>query len=70
MIIDPAGRINYATDLYTKACFNGIIHARTDQTFYVRYGDIVGKICVGASLMMIITMIVQIKKKTLLKKDL
>lgn len=41
-IIDPAGRMYYETEMFEAKTFSGTIKALEGQTFYVRYGDIVG----------------------------
>jgi apolipoprotein N-acyltransferase len=41
MIVDPLGRINESTPIFTKMVISGIIHARNTDTFYQRHGDLV-----------------------------
>jgi len=53
-IVDPYGVTHITTELYTKKSFIGSIYSRSDQTCYVRYGDLVGKCCTGISVMILL----------------
>lgn len=46
-IIDPAGRVYNETEMFTKTSFSGTLKPLDEETFYVRYGDIVGKTCLA-----------------------
>jgi apolipoprotein N-acyltransferase len=59
MIVDPTGTPQLSTSLYTKTSFLSNVGLRTEETFYVKYGDIVAELCLAASLMMTIMLIVQ-----------
>ncbi|MGD0037605.1 MAG: apolipoprotein N-acyltransferase [Bacteroidota bacterium] len=54
MIVDPTGKRQLTTSLYTKTKFIADIGLLSDETFYVKYGDIVAQICLVASIMMLI----------------
>ena len=41
-IVDPNGRIVRRSRLYERAAWVGVVIPRTDETFYVRHGDVVG----------------------------
>ncbi len=43
--IDPDGTMYEATQMYTEASIHHRIDARSDQTFYARYGDWLGRLC-------------------------
>ncbi len=48
-IIDPYGRVDERTPLGKQVVSRGWIEYRTDQTFYVRYGDVFARLCVVSS---------------------
>jgi len=56
LVVDPSGRILRATELYSREKFIADIGLRSDQTFYVRYGDVVGRGCLAASLLMLLAL--------------
>jgi apolipoprotein N-acyltransferase len=60
LVVDPCGTIQRTTKLYTSTTLVAGIGLRSDQTFYVRYGDVVGKGCFGASLLMLLAVASQI----------
>lgn len=62
MFVDPTGRQYSATKLYTIATFVDEIGTRSDKTFYIKYGNIFGIVCVIISLFFIIY-VFSIKKK-------
>lgn len=41
--IDQRGDVHQATGWWTPAVIRGTLHARTDLTFFSRYGDLIGK---------------------------
>jgi len=59
LVVDPAGKRQWTTNLYTKTKFIADIGPRSDSTFYVKYGDIVAQVCLVASLMLLLTASVQ-----------
>ena len=67
MIVDPTGKRQLTTSLYTKTKFIADIGLLSDETFYVKYGDIVAQICLAASIMMLIAAVL---KNNILKKAL
>ncbi len=58
-IIDPRGRIVSQTPWWEPALLDGTVYLRTRQTFFVRYGDIVGRISVLLFLLMGIAALVR-----------
>lgn len=63
LIVDPTGTKHFATKLYSKTKFVGDIYLRSEKTFYVKYGDVAGKLCLAASVMMFITAVLQKRKR-------
>jgi len=59
LVVDPTGKKQWSTNLYTKAKFTADIGLRSDSTFYMKYGDIVAQICLLASLMMLVATMMQ-----------
>jgi apolipoprotein N-acyltransferase len=59
MIVDPSGTPHYVTSLYSKAMFVGDIGLRSDETFYVKQGDLVAHICLAVSLMILVAAIMR-----------
>ena len=55
VIVDPAGTNYISTSLFSSARLVGEIGLRSENTFYVKYGDIIGSISVVASIMLLIT---------------
>ncbi len=53
LIVDPTGVVRFHTKLYTANSFVADIHLQNRTTFYVRYGDIVGKLCVMFSILLV-----------------
>jgi apolipoprotein N-acyltransferase len=53
LIVDPTGVVRYNTKLYTANSFVADIHLQNHTTFYVRYGDVVGKLCVLLSFLLV-----------------
>jgi apolipoprotein N-acyltransferase len=43
--VDPYGRIESATELYTRATLKGEVELSNDLTFYARYGDMFSVVC-------------------------
>ena len=66
MVVDPTGKRLFTTNLYATTKFVAGIGSTSEKTFYVKYGDIVAQICLGASIMMLITVIL---KRNKLKRD-
>jgi apolipoprotein N-acyltransferase len=63
MIIDPTGKRQLTTNLYIKTKFIADIGLLSDETFYVKYGDVVAEICLAVSLMMLITVVFKKSKR-------
>ena len=55
LIVDPIGVVHYRTTLYTTNSFVADIHLQNATTFYVRYGDLVGKLCVVCAILFFFT---------------
>jgi apolipoprotein N-acyltransferase len=62
MIVDPTGTTHLATSLYSKARFVSDIGLRSEETFYVRHGDLIAKLSIAASVMMLIAAVMQKRK--------
>ncbi|MCX6121455.1 MAG: apolipoprotein N-acyltransferase [Ignavibacteriales bacterium] len=62
MVVDPTGKRQVTTDLYTKAQFIADIDLLSKKTFYVAYGDVVAQICLVMSILMLFSAIVKINK--------
>ena len=56
VIIDSRGRIRATSSLFTKEVVHGKMHARSDISFYTKYGDVFGWLCVvlGAALTLLV----------------
>jgi apolipoprotein N-acyltransferase len=54
LVVDPTGKIHSSTDLYTRTKFIADIGLRSDKTFYVEHGDMIGRGCLVASLFLLI----------------
>jgi apolipoprotein N-acyltransferase len=55
LIVDPTGKRQTTTDLYTRTKFIADISLLTDKTFYVQYGDVVAQLCLAISILMFMT---------------
>ena len=62
MVVDPTGKRQLTTNLYTRTKFIADIGLLSDKTFYVKYGDIVAQICLAASIMMLIAAVLKNNK--------
>jgi apolipoprotein N-acyltransferase len=62
MVVDPGGKMHFTTDLYTKAKFIADIGVSTEKTFYVNHGDVVGKGCLAASMMILLALVLKMTK--------
>jgi apolipoprotein N-acyltransferase len=49
LVADPSGTIRMSTSLFTNAKFVADIGLRSDETFYVKYGDVVAHLCLIGS---------------------
>jgi apolipoprotein N-acyltransferase len=54
MIVDPAGRTHMETKLYTQTQFVGEVGLRTDESLYVRYGNIVPQGCIAVAALLLL----------------
>lgn len=59
MVVDPTGKRQSTTNLYTRTKFISDIVLSSDKTFYVTYGDILAQICLVASLLMILAAVIK-----------
>ena len=55
LIVDPTGKRQTTTDLYTRTKFIADISSLSDKTFYVQYGDVVAQLCLAISILMLMT---------------
>ena len=62
LVVDPTGKRQVTTNLYTRAKFVTDIGLLSDETFYVKYGDIVPQICLAVSIMMLVTTVLPVNK--------
>jgi apolipoprotein N-acyltransferase len=53
LVADPSGRIRTSAGLFTRARFVAEIGLRSDETFYVKYGDVVARLCLIASIVFV-----------------
>jgi apolipoprotein N-acyltransferase len=58
LVVDPTGKRQWTTKLFTRTKFIANIGLRSDSTFYVNYGDLVAQTCLVASLIMLLTAMV------------
>jgi apolipoprotein N-acyltransferase len=63
MLVDPTGTPHMATSLYSKAQFIGEIGLQKNESFYVKYGDIVAQVCLVAAAMMLLAALIQKQKE-------
>jgi apolipoprotein N-acyltransferase len=59
--IDANGSILQQTSLFTPTSITGIIFKRSLKTFYTSYGDVFAFLCVGVSVLLLVSAI--LKKK-------
>jgi apolipoprotein N-acyltransferase len=62
MVVDPTGKRQSSTNLYTRTKFIADINILSDRTFYVKYGDVIAKICLTVSSMILITAVLKKNK--------
>jgi apolipoprotein N-acyltransferase len=55
LIVDPTGKRQITTDLYTRTKFIAHISLLSGKTFYVQYGDVVAQLCLALSILMLVT---------------
>ena len=61
-LIDPAGKVVSRTPWWEPAVLQGTVRLREDQTFFVRYGDMVGRVSVFLFLLLLAAAIFRPKK--------
>jgi apolipoprotein N-acyltransferase len=59
LVADPSGRIRTSAGLFTRARFVAEIGLRSDETFYVKYGDVVARLCLIASIVFVAISVLQ-----------
>jgi apolipoprotein N-acyltransferase len=59
LVVDPTGKRQLATNLYTRAKFIADIGLLSSTTFYVKHGDVVAQACLAASLLMILAAVIK-----------
>lgn len=57
--IDPTGMVHEKTELFTKAVLSKQIERRTDRTFYTHHGDLIGRVCLFSSILVVIGLALQ-----------
>jgi apolipoprotein N-acyltransferase len=62
LVVDPTGKRQITTNLYTKTKFITDIGLCSGTTFYMKHGDILAQMCVAISVMMLLTTIVHTVK--------
>ena len=62
LVVDPTGKRQVTTNLYSRTKFIADIGLHSEKTFYVKYGDIVAQLCLAASIMMVLTIAVLVIK--------
>ena len=62
-VFDPAGRLISGTSMYEAATFSASIKAMDSETFFVKYGDFVGKGCLYGSVLIVIGALLWRKSK-------
>ncbi len=63
LIVDPAGVVRTSTALYTEARFTATIARNTEETFYVRHGDLIGPVSLCCSLLFVMFSLIPTKRK-------
>jgi len=63
MIVAPTGITHLATSLYCKTHFLGDIRLKNNETFYVKHGDILARLCLAVSMLMISAAIIKRKER-------
>ena len=58
-IIDPCGRILDRTPWWEEAVLQGSVQLLQGQSFFVRYGDMVGRVCVFLFLLLLVAAVVR-----------
>ncbi len=48
-VLDPAGRLIAGTSMFEAATFSAVVKTMEEETFYVKYGDLVGRACLFGS---------------------
>lgn len=61
-IISPSGEIVTETTWWTPAILEGRIPLRKDISFFVTYGDIIGRVCTFLFLMLLLALVVRFRK--------
>ncbi|RPI01296.1 MAG: apolipoprotein N-acyltransferase [Ignavibacteriae bacterium] len=59
LVVDPTGKRQFSTNLYTSAEFIGDIGLSSHKTFYVAHGDILAQLCLLCSLLILATAILK-----------
>ena len=60
-IISPSGEILQPTPWWKQAVIEGQIPLRDDLTFYVRHGDITGRVCTFLFILLLLALIVRFR---------
>ena len=55
LVVDPTGKRQYETNLYTRTKFVADIGLESDTTFYVKFGDVFAQVCLAVSIMILLT---------------
>ena len=60
MVVDPTGKRQRSTELYTRTKFIADIGLLSDKTFYVKNGDVAAQLCCAISIMILLATILKI----------
>lgn len=63
VVVNPRGEVQTSTRLYTDARLVAAIERRSGETFYVRHGDIVGRVSLCCSVLFVMFSIVPLHRK-------
>jgi apolipoprotein N-acyltransferase len=55
LVVDPRGKRQFETDLFTRTKFVADMGLESDTTFYVKHGDVFAQVCLAVSIMLLFT---------------
>ena len=58
--IDQRGEVLEQTDWWTRGTLSGVVHLSTEQTAFVRHGDVVGRVCTLLFLLLAAVLLVRL----------
>ncbi|MBR4821679.1 MAG: apolipoprotein N-acyltransferase, partial [Bacteroidales bacterium] len=62
-IIDQRGEVLERTAWWQRAVLSGEVNLSSKETFFVRYGDVVGRVCTVAFLLLLVSLLVRLAIK-------